>query len=136
MTEANQRFCSPSNAEAQTGITVKNEWTTAVDRAGGTSNTYPAASVALHKEILGHSRTEVDRALLEAHGGPGDHQDALPLMGQHLPEPAQRAMMAGHVISAFDLNATEFQGTPEERHEQVIESVKESGRTVRRSLPW
>jgi|GEM_PF-4858127 len=69
------------------------------------------------------------KQLYEATGGkPGKRET--------LPKPAQKAFIAGDTVADFDLKEQDIQGNSTQKNEQIVDSVRKSGKKVRRWLPW
>ncbi|MEM8642675.1 MAG: hypothetical protein AAGG51_28235 [Cyanobacteria bacterium P01_G01_bin.54] len=53
-----------------------------------------------------------------------------------LPKEAQKALMMGDAVANYDLQETQVKGDQAQRNAQIVDAAKESGKKVRRGLPW
>lgn len=53
-----------------------------------------------------------------------------------LPKEAQKAFIVGETVANHDLNAKTISGNQARRDELITDSTRESGKKVRRLLPW
>ncbi|MBP0017992.1 MAG: hypothetical protein J7647_10595 [Cyanobacteria bacterium SBLK] len=107
------------------GITVRNKFEDAIKDKGGTDKTYARSTEALTREVMGCGTRELYE---QTEAKKGDRST--------LPEVAQEALMTGEIVATHDLNEREVSGTQREKNEQIVESVKDSGRKTRRLFPW
>ena len=53
-----------------------------------------------------------------------------------LPKEAQKALMSGETVANHDLKSQEIQGSPSQKNQQIVQSVSNSGKKVRKLFPW
>jgi len=96
-----------------------------IQSKGGIGKVYQESTDALSEALF-----DVEsRTLYEATGGtPGKRNT--------LPKEAQKAFIAGEIRADHDLRGKEIQGGAQQRNEQIVDSVRESGKQTRRWLPW
>lgn len=108
--------------------TVNKDFTKAIKQSGGSSRAYPKAVRAETQELFDCGVDE----LYEATGGKkGDRST--------LPKDAQKAYMVSETLSTHRLNeavGSQNLGTQRQKNERVVETVKDTAKTVRKWLPW
>ncbi|MBP0017994.1 MAG: hypothetical protein J7647_10605 [Cyanobacteria bacterium SBLK] len=107
------------------GATVNRNFNRVIKDKGGTGKIYARSAEALTEEVMG-CKTE---ALYEQTGAKeGDRST--------LPERAQEALLTGEIVASHDLKDKDISGTRSQKNEQIVDSVRDSGRKVRKWFPW
>ena len=107
------------------GATVNKNFNRTIKEKGGTGNVHRDSTEALTEEVMGCG-TEALYEQTEAKSG--DRST--------LPERAQEALMTGEIVASHDLKDKDISGTRSQKNEQIVDSVKDSGRKVRKWFPW
>jgi hypothetical protein len=108
--------------------TVNQDFTKAIQDAGGSSKAYPRAIRAETKELFDCS---VDELYEETGGRKGDRST--------LPKEAQKAYMVNETLSTHRLNQEvkgNNHGSQREKDDVVVETVQDTATQVRKWLPW
>ncbi|MDY6786131.1 MAG: hypothetical protein SW833_26895 [Cyanobacteriota bacterium] len=107
------------------GLTIRKGFTRSIQDKGGDRKCQAKATEALTEEVLGCTTRELyarTKAKLSDRSS--------------LPERAQEALVVGEVVATHDLKVREVSGAQEERNEQIVDSVRCSGRKTRKLFPW
>lgn len=105
--------------------TVNQDFTQAIQKAGGSSKAYPKAVRAETKKLFDCGVDE----LYEGTGGrKGDRSS--------LPKEVQKAYMVAETLSSHRLNASEPKGSQYQQDAEIVSVVEDTAKTVRSWLPW
>lgn len=107
------------------GATVNRKFNRTIKEKGGTGEVYAQSAEALTEEMMGCGTTELYE---QTEAKSGDRST--------LPERAQEALMTGEIVASHDLKDKDISGTRSQKNEQIVDSVRDSGRKVRKWFPW
>lgn len=107
------------------GAIVNKDLNRTIKQKGGSGGVYRRSTEAMTNELFDVGTDE----LYEATGGTKNQRGTLP-------KAAQKAFIVGESVADFDLKETDVQGNSRQKNEQIVDSVKKSGKKVRKWLPW
>ncbi len=107
------------------GATVRRDFNQAIKDSGGNTEAQAKSTVAMTEELFGCK----PKTLYEQTGAKeGDRST--------LPEEAQKAYIVGETVATHDLKAKEITGNQQQKNQQIVDSVRDSGKKARRLFPW
>ncbi|NER08585.1 MAG: hypothetical protein F6K17_41680 [Okeania sp. SIO3C4] len=107
------------------GVTVRRNFTNTIEEKGGSKIAFGRSTEALTQEVMGCETRELYKQTGAKRG-----------RRETLPERAQEALMTGEIVASHDLKQADIQGDQEQRDDQIVNSVRGSGKKVRRWFPW
>lgn len=107
------------------GAIVNKDLNKTIQQKGGTGNVYKVAAEALTQELFDLDTED----LYEGTGGKSGDRATLP-------KEAQKAFIAGEIRADYDLRKKEIEGTPSQKNQQIVRSVRDSGKETRKGLLW
>jgi hypothetical protein len=107
------------------GATVRRDFNQAVKDSGGDKEAQAKSTVAMTEELFGCK----PKTLYEQTGGKvGDRST--------LPKEAQKAFIVGETVATHDLKAKEITGNQQQKNQQIVDTVSDSGKKARGLFPW
>jgi hypothetical protein len=107
------------------GAIVNKDLNQTIKQKGGSGTVYADSAEAMSQELFGMGTSQ----LYESTGGTKNKRNTLP-------KEAQKAFIAGEIKADYDLRSKDIRGSQRQKNEQIVESVQESGKSVRKWLPW
>ena len=107
------------------GAMVNKDLNKTIKNKGGSKDVYAKSAEALTQELFDVGTDE----LYERTGGQKNDRSSLP-------KPAQKAFIVGEIKADIDLKDKEVQGNATQKNEQIVDSVRNSGREARKWFPW
>lgn len=107
------------------GVTVRKKFNKTIQDKGGSGRCQARSTEALTQEVLGCSTKD----LYEATGAKQSKRETLP-------DTAQEALMTGEIVATHDLKGKDVRGNQSQRNTQIEDSVRASGKKVRKWFPW
>ncbi|MGB3693213.1 MAG: hypothetical protein WA865_09445 [Spirulinaceae cyanobacterium] len=104
---------------------MRKNFTQTIKEKGGSRRCYQDSTEVLTEEVLG---CETRKLYEETGAKPGDRST--------LPERGQEALMTGEIVATHGLKKKNIFGTQQERNQQIVESVRDSGKKTRKLFPW
>jgi hypothetical protein len=119
-------FSAPTEIRGKTtGQDIRNDFTDTVKSKGGSRD-----AIAKSTEKMTHNLFDcgTDQLYEETGGKKGDRTS--------LPRDAQTAYGVGETIARHDLNQTDISGNQQQRDTQIVDTVDDSSKRVRKLFPW
>ena len=107
------------------GATVRKQFSKTIQAKGGDAEAQATSTEALTEEIMGCGTED----LYEGTNAKRRRRETLPAR-------AQEALMTGEIVATHDLKGEDVQGNQLQRNEQITDSVRKSGKKVRKLFPW
>jgi hypothetical protein len=107
------------------GAIVRKLYTQTIKAKGGSDRTYAVATEQLTKEVMGCNTHD----LYQKTGSTLHKRETLPVS-------AQSAIIAAEVLANYELKGQDITGDEYDRHQQIIESARQTGQRCRKSFPW
>jgi hypothetical protein len=107
------------------GATVRKDFNQAIKDSGGDREAQAKSTVAMTEELFGCK----PKTLYEQTGGKEGSRSTLP-------KEAQKAYIVGETVATHDLKAKEITGSQQQKNQQIVDSVRDSGKKARRLFPW
>ncbi|MDX2098264.1 MAG: hypothetical protein SFW36_10855 [Leptolyngbyaceae cyanobacterium bins.59] len=107
------------------GASIRKDFSATIQEKGGDSRTQAHATERMTRELFGCSTDELYQ---ETQGRRGDRTT--------LPQDAQSAYIVGEVASTHQLKETDIEGNPQQKHQQIVDTVGETSRRVKGIFPW
>ena len=107
------------------GAIVRKLYTQTIKAKGGNNRTYPNATEELTHEVMGCSTQD----LYQQTGAKLHKRETLPVS-------AQSAIIAAEVLANYELKGQDITGDEYDRHQQIIEAARQTGKRCRKSFPW
>lgn len=114
-----------NNYKRVDGATVNKDLNKTIKEKGGTGTVYPDCANAMCESLFDMKPDE----LYKATGAKKNQRSTLP-------KEAQKAFISGEAIANYELREQDIQGTSSQKNQQIVRSVSNSGRKVRKLLPW
>ncbi|HAG81235.1 MAG TPA: hypothetical protein DCL61_08690 [Cyanobacteria bacterium UBA12227] len=96
-----------------------------IKEKGGTQDVYAQSTEAISEELFDMGTKE----LYTATGGTRHQRHTLP-------KEAQKAFIVGETVANHDLKVKDIKGSQNQKNEQIVDSVRESGQKARKLFPW
>ncbi|MCP2728439.1 hypothetical protein [Limnofasciculus baicalensis] len=107
------------------GAIVRQDFNKAIEDKGGDKEAHAKSTVALTEELFDCKPKTLYQ---ETRAKQGDRST--------LPKEVQKAYIVGEIVATHELNAKEITGNQEERNQEIVDSVRDSGQKARQLFPW